>query len=215
MASATGVVNAQEAPRAVDDARPRGEDLPGVPEVPEYRCRDELGIPASPLRCFEMLAELSTYARWWTLVTVTSRGDTSRLSPGARFDLAGARPGAEPVEWSVEVLEVEVPARIELSYAGGEYLGRTAWEVAADGEGSRVAYVYRGVRPNSPRAHAHFARWGTRLHSVAMREDALKGLARVFGGPGAELDDGSWRRDVHRRVADGIRALEPDAHRAG
>jgi hypothetical protein len=78
-----------------------------------------------------------------------------------------------------------------------------------------VAYVYRGVRPNSPRAHAHFARWGTRLHSVAMREDALKGLVRVFGGPGAELDDGSWRRDVHRRVAGGIRALEPDAHRAG
>jgi hypothetical protein len=126
MASPTGVVNAQEAPPAVDDARRRGEDLPSVPEVPEYRCRDELGIPASRLRCFEVLAELSTHARWWTLVTVTSRGDTSRLSPGVRFDLAGARPGGERVEWSVEVLEIEVPARIELSYAGGEYRGTSS-----------------------------------------------------------------------------------------
>ena len=41
-----------------------------------------------------------------------------------------------------------------------------------------------------------------------MREDALKGLARILGGPGAELDDETWRSDVRRRVAAGIRALD-------
>jgi len=70
-----------------------------------------------------------------------------------------------------------------------------------------VAYVYRSVRPNSPRAAAHFARWGTRLHTIAMQEDALAGLARFLGGPGGELDDETWRTDVRRRVAAAIQGL--------
>jgi hypothetical protein len=41
-----------------------------------------------------------------------------------------------------------------------------------------------------------------------MQEDALAGLARLLGGPGAELDDAAWRKDVQRRVAAGIRGLE-------
>jgi hypothetical protein len=106
------------------------------------------------------------------------------------------------------VLEVEAPARIELAYSGGEYIGRTAWELFELPNSTLVAYVYRGVRPNSSKAAEHFARWGTRLHTIAMREDALAGLARIFGGPGADLDDDAWRRDVQRRVAAGIRALE-------
>lgn len=40
-----------------------------------------------------------------------------------------------------------------------------------------------------------------------MQEDALAGLARALGGPGAERDDAAWRSDVQRRVAAGIRAL--------
>ena len=184
-------------------------------EADEYRCRDELRIAASRERCFEVLVDLSTYARWWTLVRVTPEGTPSSLSTGTRVRFSGARPGGERVEWSAEVLEVRVPVRIELAYAGGEYLGHTAWELEADGGETRVAYVYRGVRPNSPRARAHFARWGTKLHSLAMPEDALRGLSRILGGPGAELDDETWRRDVRRRVADGIRALEPGVHRAG
>jgi hypothetical protein len=71
-----------------------------------------------------------------------------------------------------------------------------------------VAYVCRGVRANSRRAGEHFARWGTRLQSVAMREEALAGLARLLGGPGAEPDDVAWRENVRRRVAAGIRGLQ-------
>jgi hypothetical protein len=43
-----------------------------------------------------------------------------------------------------------------------------------------------------------------------MKEDALAGLERIFGGPGSELDDEAWRRDVLRRVAAGIRRLETE-----
>jgi hypothetical protein len=106
------------------------------------------------------------------------------------------------------VLEVEAPSRIELAYTGGEYIGRTAWELVDLPNSTLVAYVYRGVRANSSKAGDHFARWGTRLHTVAMREDALAGLARIFGGPGADLSDEAWREDVRRRVAAGVRALE-------
>jgi hypothetical protein len=41
-----------------------------------------------------------------------------------------------------------------------------------------------------------------------MKEDALAGLTRLLGGPGAEMDDDAWRKDVQRRVAAGIRALD-------
>jgi activator of Hsp90 ATPase-like protein len=129
-------------------------------EADEYRCRDELRIAASRERCFEVLVDLSTHARWWTLVRVTPEGTPSSLSTGTRVRFSGAHPGGERVEWSAEVLEVRVPVRIELAYA-------------------------------------------------------LRGLSRLLGGPGAELDDETWRRDVRRRVADGIRALEPGVHRAG
>lgn len=174
----------------------------------EYCCRDQGEIPAPRRRCFETVTDLSTYARWWTLVDVTPVGSHFRLKAGVRLRFSGARPGGERFEWSAEVVEVEAPARIELAYTGGEYIGRTAWEFAELPNSTLVAYVYRGVRANSAKAADHFARWGTRLHTVAMREDALAGLARVFGGPGADLDDEAWRQDVRRRVAAGIRGLE-------
>jgi uncharacterized protein YndB with AHSA1/START domain len=169
----------------------------------EHRCRDERVVPAPIDRCFALLADLATWARWWTLVTVTPNGPDTRLVPGMRFRFTGG-----DVSWPVRVLEVIPSSRIELAYAGEEYLGATAWELDAAGiDATRVAYVYRGVRPASAHAEAHFARWGTRLHSVAMQEDALAGLVRLAGGPGSALDDGAWRRDVRRRVAAGIAAL--------
>ena len=172
----------------------------------EYACRDERLIAAPRPRCFEVLADLSTYARWWTLVDVTPQGSGPRLVPGARFLFSGARPGGERVEWVAEVREIEPPERIELSYAG-EYRGRTGWELDEVKGGTLVAYVYRGVRPMTARARDHFARWGTRLHSVAMREEALAGLTRYLGGPGAELDDEAWRAEVRRRVAQLVLSL--------
>ena len=178
-------------------------------ESTEYRCRDEGEVPAPRLACFETLMDLSTYARWWTLVAVTPVGPPL-LNPGVGFRFSGARPGGQRFEWSARVLEVEPPTRIELAYTGGEYIGRTAWELAELPNSTLVAYVYRAVQANSSKAADHFGRWGTRLHAVAMREDALAGLARIFGGPGADLDDEAWRRDVRRRVAAGIRALESE-----
>ena len=177
-------------------------------ESVEYRCRDERIIGASRVRCFETLMDLSTYSRWWTLVAVAPEGPGSRLRPGGRFQFIGTRPGGERFEWAAEVAEIEEPSRIELAYAGGDYVGRTAWELHAVRDGTLVAYVYRGVSANSPRSRDHFARWGTRLHTVAMKEDALAGLARLLEGSGAEGDDKAWRKDVQRRVAAGIRLLE-------
>src|SRR5215470_4562377 len=106
----------------------------------EYRCRDEGVIPAPRLACFEILMDLSTYARWWTLVAVTPVVPHSRLNAGTRFRFLGVRPGGQRFEWSVQVLEVESPVRIELAYTGGEYIGRTAWELAELGNVTRVAY---------------------------------------------------------------------------
>ncbi len=176
-------------------------------DVVEYRVRDERVIAASRDRCFAALVELSTYPRWWTLVAATPDGDTSRLRAGDRFQFAGGQPGGVIVSWPVDVVEIDPPNRIELAYAGVEYVGPTAWELAEACGGTLVAYVYRGVRPVSPRASEHFARWGTRLHSIAIREDALAGLARFLGGPGSELSDDAWRADVERRVVAGVRAL--------
>lgn len=175
-------------------------------EPPEYRCRDEAVIGASPAACFAVLADLTSYARWWTLVNVTPVSGGVTLAPGVRFRFTGARPGGNPTSWVAAVLEVEPPWRIEIAYASGDLLGRTAWELAAEGDGTRVAYVYRGVRPNSPASTASLARFGTRLHSVAMRSDALAGLARLLGGPGSELADDAWRARVLDDVAAGIRS---------
>ncbi len=35
-----------------------------------FRCRDEAVIPAPPTACFAVLADLTTWPRWWTLVTI-------------------------------------------------------------------------------------------------------------------------------------------------
>ena len=122
-----------------------------------------------------------------------------------RFRFTGARPGGAATSWVAAVLEVEPPWRIEIA-ASGDLLGRTAWELAAEGDATRVAYVYRGVRPNSPASTASLARFGTRLHSVAMHADAFAGLARLLGGPGGELADDVWCARVQEHVAAGVRS---------
>ena len=97
------------------DSQPTREVSRAKMELSEHSCRDEGEVPAPRSACFETLLDLSTYARWWTLVTVTPVGPHSRLSPGVRFRFHGARPGGQRFEWSAEVLEVEAPARIELA----------------------------------------------------------------------------------------------------
>jgi uncharacterized protein YndB with AHSA1/START domain len=172
-----------------------------------YRCRDDVVVPAMPEACFAVLRDVGTYPRWWTLLRAESLEGGTRLSPGVRFRLSGARPGGTVVSWTVRVTAVHAPVWIELAYDGGDLLGTVGWELEAVDGGTEVAYVYYGVQPNAPAAEATFARHGTRFHSLAMREDALAGLVRLFGGAGSELSDDAWRRQVRERMAAGTVAL--------
>ena len=172
-----------------------------------YRCRDDVVVPGMPEACFAVLRDVGTYARWWTLLRAEAIEGGTRLSPGVRFRLSGARPGGTIVSWTVRVTAVRAPARIELEYDGGELLGTVGWELEPGGAWTRVAYVYYGVQPNGPAAEATFVRYGTRFHSLAMQEDALAGLVRLFGGSGSELADDAWRRHVRHRMAVGAAAL--------
>jgi uncharacterized protein YndB with AHSA1/START domain len=173
----------------------------------EFSCRDAIVLAAPAAACFAPLVDLTTYARWWTLVRAEALAGGPTLAPGVRFRLTGARPSGPPVAWVVEVLEVAPPRRIELAYAAGDLLGRTAWELAPAMGGTEVAYVYRGVRANAATTRASFARYGIRLHNLAMREDALAGLRRVVVGVDAEQADDAWRAGVAARVAAGVRTL--------
>jgi uncharacterized protein YndB with AHSA1/START domain len=172
-----------------------------------YRCRDDVVVPAAREACFAVLRDVGTYARWWTLLRAEAVEGGTRLSPGVRFRLSGARTDGTVLAWTVRVTAVHAPGRMELAYDGGELVGTVGWELDPVESGTRIAYVYYGVQANGPAAEETFARWGTRFHSLAMREDALAGLVRLFGGPGSELADDAWRRDVRRRMAAGTAAL--------
>ncbi len=167
-------------------------------------CRDEALIPAPAEEVWDALTDLSTWAQWWTLVNVVPLGPTA-LEPGVRFRFEGQRRGRPPTVWTVEVLELEPLRRIELAYVDGDLLGRTAWELDPVDGGTRAAYVYKGVHATSPGSGQTFARYGTRLHSVAMHVDALDGLARFIAGE--PLDD-AWRSVVRERMDAGVAALE-------
>jgi uncharacterized protein YndB with AHSA1/START domain len=174
-----------------------------------HQCRDDVIVPAATEACFAVLRDIGTYARWWTLIDVTPVSGGTRLRPGVRFRTSGQRPGGEAVSWITRVTAVHAPVRIELEYDEGDLLGTTGWELETVPGGTRVAYVYYGVRPNSPTTERSFTRFGTRLHAIAMREDALAGLVRLFGGPGSELDDMAWRERVQTRVMAAIRLVTP------
>jgi len=168
------------------------------------RCRDEAVIAAAPERMWEILTDLGTWSRWWTLVEVVPLGPTE-LAPGVRFRFQGQRPGRPPTGWTIEVVELDPPRRIELAYVEGDLIGRTAWELDAVDGGTRAAYVYHGVEARSEGSDATFARYGTRLHSVAMQVDALAGLARLVAG---EPLDEAWRAEVRARMDAGVAALD-------
>jgi uncharacterized protein YndB with AHSA1/START domain len=177
-----------------------------------YRCRDEAIVPAEREACFAVLRDIGTYARWWTLVRVEAVSETTRLSPGVRFRFTGARPGGRVVSWLTRVTAVHAPARLELAYEEGDLKGATGWELEAVEGGTRVAYVYYGVWPATEASATSFRQYGTRLHSIAMQEDALAGLVRCFGGAGVELDDDAWRTRVRERVAAAVAACRPERH---
>jgi len=94
--------------------------------------------------------------------------------------------------------------RSELAYVDGDLVGRAAWEIETADGGTNTAYVYRGVHATSEASGETFARYGTRLHSVAMHVDALDGLARYVRGE--PLDEG-WRETVRERMNAGVAAL--------
>jgi uncharacterized protein YndB with AHSA1/START domain len=173
-------------------------------QIEEQTCRDEGMIPASTAEVFAVLSDLTTWNKWWTLVSVVPEGATT-LAPGVRFRFEGQRPGGPVTGWTVEVLEVVPSSRIELAYVAGDLIGRSAWELEPDGAGTRAAYVYRGVHAEAPHSAATFSRYGTRLHSVAMQVDALAGLARYVQGE--PLDD-AWRAEVAARMAAGVKDLD-------
>ena len=170
-----------------------------------FACCDRRTIAAPIERCFAVLGDLETYARWWTLVSVVPLGTSWRLAAGVRFRFAGARPAGSPAGWTAEVRSVTPPHRIDLAYVDGDLLGDTAWELDTDEGATTVAYRYLGVRPNAETSRRSFARWGTELHSLAMQLDALAGLERYLT-TGAVADD-AWRADVGRQVADGLRGM--------
>jgi uncharacterized protein YndB with AHSA1/START domain len=172
-----------------------------------YQCRDDAVVPADPEACFAVLRDIGTYGRWWTLVRIKPGHGATRLSPGVQFGLTGLRADGSVASWTVRVTALHAPSRLELEYAAGDLLGTVGWELEGVATGTRVAYLYYGIRPNSAGAEAMFARHGTRLHSLVMREDALAGLVRLFGGDGSDVDDDAWRRRVRERVAAGLAAL--------
>jgi uncharacterized protein YndB with AHSA1/START domain len=166
-------------------------------------CRDEAVIPAPAAQVWAALTDLSTWAQWWTLVSVVPLGATS-LEPGVRFRFEGQRAGRPPTAWTVEVTELEPLRRIELAYVDGDLVGRAAWELDAVDDGTNAAYVYRGVHATSDASNETFVRYGTRVHSVAMHVDALDGLVRYVQGQ--PLDE-AWRASVRERMNAGVAAL--------
>jgi len=162
-------------------------------EAADQYCRDEALVPAPPAQVWEALTDLSTWSQWWTLVSVVPLGGTA-VAPGVRFRFEGQRAGRPPTVWTVEVLEVEPLRRIELAYVDGDLVGRAAWEIETADGGTNTAEA----------SGETFARYGTRLHSVAMHVDALDGLARYVRGE--PLDEG-WRETVRERMNAGVAAL--------
>jgi uncharacterized protein YndB with AHSA1/START domain len=171
-----------------------------------YECRDEAVIPAPPEVVSDVLTDLTTYPRWWTLVHCEPLGPT-RLAPGVRFRFSGGRGDGPPTRaWTIEVEDVRPGRGIDLRYVEGDLLGPVGWELEPVEGGTRTAYVYRGVWAGSPGSQETFDRYGVRLHNVAMRVDALAGLSRLVRGE--PLDD-AWRAQVAEAMAAGVAALEP------
>jgi uncharacterized protein YndB with AHSA1/START domain len=175
-------------------------------EFPEFRCRTETVIEAPVETVWGALADLATWAHWWSVVRVEpiDPADGTALRPGLRFRISGNRPGGPTRGWIVEVLDVVPHERIDLLYAEGDLHGRTTFELAPAAGGTAVAYVYHGVRPTNAATAESWLRWGTGVHECAMRHDTFPGLARyVLGAP---LDD-EWRAQAQTAMAECVAAL--------
>jgi len=184
---------------AADDERPG---------FGNYEVTDDAVIPAPVDDVWAVLSDLATWRDWWSLIRVIPLDPDAptAVHPGQRFRIEGSRPGsAQTRGWNVAVREVVPNERIELEYTDGDLVGRTAWEVEAVPDGTRAAYIYRGVHATVEESAATFARYGTRLHSTAMACDALAGLARAVAGE--PLDD-EWRAQVQERMASGVSSLD-------
>jgi len=141
-----------------------------------YAQVDDCLVDASPERCFDLVCEIRRYHEWWKLITCEPLGSEEILRVGSRFRFTGGR-----VSWIVEVAGLDRPARIDLRYAEGDLVGTVGWEFTAEGTGTRIAYVYRSVRPNSDYMRERFARGeAMRVHTDAMQNDAFAGLSRLL-----------------------------------
>lgn len=161
-------------------------------------CEDAVFIPAPPERVFDVLRDIGGWNDWWVMMRFEPEG-AGPLAPGRRIVFDGG-----VSRWTVAVLAVDRPHSISFRYVAGDLLGPTEWRVTPAPGGCRAAYSYHGVTANAERAAATFAAFGTRLHTLVMKADALDGLRRkVIGAP---LDD-AWRESVRAAIAAGRAAL--------
>lgn len=145
-----------------------------------YFHSDECVLRAPARECFELVLAIRRYGEWWRRVTCEPLGPEGRLRVGSRFRFSGG-----PVSWIIEVRGLHPWRRIDLEYVEGDMLGPVRWEFLAEGDSTRVRYVYAGVRPNSDYTRASFASGRSlRLHTQVMQEDAFAGLRRILEGGG-------------------------------
>lgn len=161
-------------------------------------CEDAIFVPATADAVFAVLRDAHGWNDWWTMVRFEGAPERP-IRSGDRIVFDGG-----VSRWTVEIGGIDPPHRIALRYVEGALVGEAEWRIVSEAGGCRAAYVYLGVRAREDRAAATFGRFGTRLHTMVMRADALPGLVRrVTGEPTGE----AWRRSVRDAVAAGREAL--------
>jgi hypothetical protein len=182
-----------------------------------YSCSDEGFVSTPAADCYALLRRIREYGRWWRLVAIEPVRCADLLEVGDEFDFVGRNPRGE-VRWRCAVRALLPPGgsrrgggdvgvrigRIDLEYVSGDLVGPTGWEIepVPERSGTLVRYVYHGVRAMSAGSARSLSLCGTRLHSHAMRVDAFAGIARWFGGPGAELADDVWDARVRAAMSE-------------
>ncbi len=177
----------------------QGEDW-----TPQY-CEDAVFVPASPEHVFDVLRDIAGWNDWWVAMRFEPQQD-GPLKVGDRVVFDGA-----VIRWMVAVEAIEPPRSIRFRYIEGALVGETEWRVTAADGGCTAAYIYHGVVAGEERAATTFGRFGTALHTMVMRRDALDGLVRkVTGQP---LDE-AWREGVRAAIGDGRAVLVAESARA-
>jgi uncharacterized protein YndB with AHSA1/START domain len=157
-------------------------------------CDDEAFIPAAPEAVFDALLDIHHWNDWWETMRFAAAGDgPSQVGDRIAFD------GGVSI-WTVDVVAIDRPRSIRYRYVEGALVGDTEGRITPVPGGARAAYVYHGVRADQERAAVTFGRFGTELHTMVMRADALDGLKRLMGG---EPRDAAWRQSVREAVAAG------------